>query len=139
MQEREQQLASLKQHLAAAQNRIKLQADRHRSDRCFQVGEQVLLKLQPYVQQSLVNRPYPKLAFKYFDPFVVEEKLGSTAYKLALPKGSEIHPVFHISQLKPFTPNYTPVFKELPKLIDLSAQDLSLETVLDRHLVKKAT
>lgn len=35
LQEREQQLASLKQHLAAAQNRFKLQADRHRVDMSF--------------------------------------------------------------------------------------------------------
>jgi hypothetical protein len=33
------------------------QADRHRTDRQFQVGEKVLLKLQPYVQSSVVNRP----------------------------------------------------------------------------------
>ena len=47
---RETQLAVLKDHLATAQNRMKLQADRHRSDRQFSVGEKVLLKLQPYVQ-----------------------------------------------------------------------------------------
>lgn len=103
------------------------------------MGEQVLLKLQPYVQQSAVTRPYPKLSFKYFGPFEVEQKLGQAAYKLKLPEGNLIHPVFHVSQLKPFTPNYTPVFKELPKLTDMSAQDLSPEAVLDRRLVKKGS
>lgn len=139
LQEKEQQLASLKHHLAVAQNRIKLQADRHRSDRNFQVGAQVLLKLQPYVQHSVVTRPYPKLAFKYSGPVEVEQKIGSAAYRLALPEGSQIHPMFHVSQLKPFTPNYTLVFKELPTVADLSTQDLSPETILDRRPVKKDT
>jgi hypothetical protein len=48
-----------------------------------------------------------------------------------------IHPVFHVSQLKPFTPNYTPVFDELPALVDLGSHDLQPEAILDRRLVKK--
>jgi hypothetical protein len=46
----ERQLHSelIKHHLAAAQNRIKLQADKHRIDRHFQVGDKVLLKLKLY-------------------------------------------------------------------------------------------
>lgn len=39
----------LKVQLAKAQNRMKQQADKLRTDRKFQVGELVLLKLQPYV------------------------------------------------------------------------------------------
>jgi hypothetical protein len=36
----------LKIQLAAAQNRMKIYADRNREDRVFQVGQQVLLRLQ---------------------------------------------------------------------------------------------
>jgi hypothetical protein len=56
----------IKQHLAAAQNIIKLQAEKNRTDRQVQVGDKVLLKLQPYAQGSLVNMPFPKLACKFF-------------------------------------------------------------------------
>jgi hypothetical protein len=56
----------LKEQLAAAQNRMKMQADRGRTERHFQVGEMVLLKLQPYAQRSVVNRPCPKLALKFY-------------------------------------------------------------------------
>ena len=106
---------------------MKLQADRHHSDRQFCVGEKVLLRLQPYVQQSVVSQPYPKLSFKFYGPFEITEKIGAAAYRLAPPDHSLIHPVFHVSQLKPFTPNYSPVYSELPKLLDLSVQDLHPE------------
>ena len=56
----------LKDHLAKAQARMKLSADRLRTDTSFQVGDRVLLKLQPYAQSSVVNRPFPKLSMKYY-------------------------------------------------------------------------
>lgn len=81
----------LKEHLARVQNRMKLFADRKRTDKENQRGYMVILKLQPYAQSSLVNRPYPKLAFKYFGPYKVLEPIGRAAYKLYLPKTSMIH------------------------------------------------
>jgi hypothetical protein len=137
LKEREMQTAILREQLAHAQNRMKTQADRLRTDRSFQVGDQLLLKLQPYAQQSVVNRPYPKLSFKFFGPYTVVEKIGAAAYRLDLPPGSLVHPVFHISQLKPFTPDYTPVYSDLSKLVDLDSVSLEREAVLDRRMVKK--
>lgn len=79
---RELHLEALKQSLTRAQNRMKLIADRKRTDFQFSVGDQVLLKLQPYTQSSVANRPYHKLAFKYYGPYKVLERIGSVAYKL---------------------------------------------------------
>ena len=127
----------LKEHLAKAQTHMKLAADRQRKDVVFQIGDQVLLKLQPYAQSSLVNRPFPKLAMKYFGPYAVLERIGPAAYKLDLPASSSIHPTFHVSQLKAYTPDHTPVFSELPPMVSLDGSDVVPEAILDRRLVKK--
>jgi hypothetical protein len=116
---------------------MKTYLDKHRAERSFQVGEQVLLKLQPYTMSSVANRPYPKLAFKKFGPYRVLQKIGSVAYKLELPVDSQVHPVFHVSRLKPFTPDFSPVFSDLPKVAELDKGQPALEEILDRRLVKK--
>uniref|UniRef100_A0A8R7VIG9 Tf2-1-like SH3-like domain-containing protein n=1 Tax=Triticum urartu TaxID=4572 RepID=A0A8R7VIG9_TRIUA len=128
--------AHIRAQLERAQRQFKKNADRNRTERHFQAGEQVLLKLQPYAQRSVVNRPCAKLAFKFFGPYKIIEKIGSLAYKLDLPPESQIHPVFHVSQLKPFTPDFTPVFSELPKVPDLSTTGLSPTRILDRCMMK---
>lgn len=63
---------------------MKQQADCNRTDRVFQEGDQVLLKLQPYVQYSVANRPYPKLAYEFFGPFTIVARVGTMSYQLAL-------------------------------------------------------
>jgi hypothetical protein len=54
----------------------------------------VLLKLQPYAQKTVMNRPCLKLAFKFFGPFKVLARIGSATYKLELPDSAQVHPVF---------------------------------------------
>ena len=135
--DRQLQCGLLRDQLARAQLRMKQNADLKCTDVEFQVGDQVLLKLQPYVQNSVVSKPFPKLALKYYGPFSVLEKVSMTAYKLALPPDSLIHPTFHVSQLKPFRPDFTPVYSSLPSSVDLHFVELEPEQVLARWLVKK--
>jgi hypothetical protein len=47
----------------------------------------------------------PKLSAKYFGPFPIVAAVGTHAFKLELPESVNIHPVFHVSQLKPFVPS----------------------------------
>uniref|UniRef100_A0A8R7VJB4 Tf2-1-like SH3-like domain-containing protein n=1 Tax=Triticum urartu TaxID=4572 RepID=A0A8R7VJB4_TRIUA len=128
---------NIRAQLERAQHRFKKQADRNRTERQFQVGEQVLLKLQPYAQRSVVSHPCAKLAFKFYGPYTVLEKIDLMAYKLGLPPASKVHPVFHVSQLKLFTSDYTPVYTELPHVPDLSMSSEAPTHLLERRMMKR--
>ena len=95
------------------------------------------MKLQPYAQSCVADRPFPKLAFKYFGPYKILEKVGTAALKLELPAHAQIHPTFHVSQLKHSVPDHTPVFADLTAFPSLDTTDVVPQCILDRHLVKK--
>ncbi|XP_026378599.1 uncharacterized protein LOC113273044 [Papaver somniferum] len=67
----------LKESLLNAQERMKLYADKKRTDRSFVVGDWVYLMLQPYRQSSVVLRKNFKLSSKYYGPFKLKKKIGA--------------------------------------------------------------
>jgi hypothetical protein len=72
-----------------------------------------------------------------FGPYTVLEPIGAVAYHLDLPPASLIHPVFHISQLKEYHQDYSPMFSELPVQVDFSKEMLQPDLILECRLVQK--
>lgn len=73
------------------------QANKHKSDRQFQEGDWVYVKIQPYRQITMSRSHFTKLSAKYYGPYQVLQKVGHVAYKLSLPPQLLLHPTFHVS------------------------------------------
>jgi hypothetical protein len=93
-------IARLKENLAQAQARMKKYADLKRSERKFNLGDMVYLRLQLFRHNAFGIHQNLKLATKYYGPFKIMELIGPSAYRLQLPPSTDIHLVFHVSQLK---------------------------------------
>ncbi|GJU69087.1 transposon ty3-G gag-pol polyprotein [Tanacetum coccineum] len=100
LQAREDAIKMIKFHLKRSQDRMKNQANKHRTDRQLEVNDWVYLKLQPHMQVSIRQGQQHKLLSKYYGPFKVAERIGEVAYRLEFLSSSQIYPVFYISQLK---------------------------------------
>jgi len=70
--------------------------------RTIQVGDHVFLRVNPVtgVGRALKCR---KLTPRFVGPFEIVEKVGALAYRIALPPSlSNLHDVFHVSQLRKY-------------------------------------
>ena len=71
-------------HLLTAQSRQKRYADRRRRPLEFEVGDHVFLKVMP--KRGVVRfDKREKIAPRYVGPFEILERVGTVAYRLALP------------------------------------------------------
>ncbi|XP_078166228.1 uncharacterized protein LOC144560881 [Carex rostrata] len=137
IREKQSALVQLREQLLKAQERMKRFADKSRTERHFSIGDWVYLKLQPYRQTTVGGKKNHKLRCKYSGPFEVIEKIGKLAYKLKLPTGSQVHPVFHVSQLKGRIGNGQPVLPNLPIMGADGKWRVEPVAILQRRIVKK--
>jgi hypothetical protein len=86
--------------LGLAQQRMKRKADPKRRDITFMIGQQVLLNAKNIT--LLGATASDNLMPRFIGPFKITKRVNEVAYELDLPKYLEIHPVFHVSLLKPY-------------------------------------
>ena len=123
----------LKSEMARAQDIQWEQANTLRTPApCYAVGDKAYLprgKLR-------TSRPCPKLDQVFLGPFKILQRIGTRAYKLEFPPTMRIHPVFHVSRLKPcldkpFPQQLRP--EESPPEIINGEEEYLVETILNQR------
>ncbi|KAJ4764940.1 polyprotein [Rhynchospora pubera] len=137
LKDRQRALSQIRDNLLKAQDRMKKYADLKRTERQFQVGDRVYLKVQPYRQNSLSGQLHTKLTSKYYGPYEVLECVGPVAYKLQLPLNSLIHPVVHVSQLKKHISRTIVPSQTLPWVVPEGNLRVAPERIIERRLFKR--
>jgi hypothetical protein len=100
LQEAEKQVRMVRENLRVAQSRQKTYADHRRREISFEVGDFVYLKVSP-MRGLRRFKVRGTLALRFIGPFKILEKRGEIVYQLELPSQlSNVHDVFHVSQLK---------------------------------------
>jgi hypothetical protein len=98
--EAEKQVRMVRENLHVAQSRKKSYSNHRRRELSFEVGHFVYLMVSPMrgLRRCKVRG---KLAPRFIGPFKILEKRGEVAYQLELPPHlSNVHDMFHVSQLK---------------------------------------
>ncbi|XP_028798676.1 uncharacterized protein LOC114754096 [Neltuma alba] len=131
----------IKQRLLTAQSRQKSYADRRRRPLEFDVGDHVFLKVSPLtgIGRSIKAK---KLTPRFIGPYEILERIGPVAYRVALPPHlSNIHDVFHVSQLKKYHPDPSHIIEpeevELRENLTYKAEPERILDVKDKQLRNK--
>ena len=109
----------------------------------IRMAEKITRNFQPFTQGQKVwleaknlqvGGTYRKLRALREGPFIIEEVLGPLTYRLKLPHGWKIHPVFHASLLSPYqeTQTHGPGYAEPPPDLIDGHEEYEPETIL-RH------
>jgi len=124
---------SLRKKMVAAQLRQKVYYDlRRKPDPNLKSGDMVWL-LPRNIKTIRVSK---KSDSKKVGPFKILAKIGTRAYKLALPPSMAIHNTIHICRLEPYQDNRFPSqIKELPPPIQIEGEDeYELDEIIDSRL-----
>ena len=105
----------------------------------YKVGDKVLLSTQNINTPVDKERPTRKLSPRYIGPYKIIAEISKTAYKLELPTDLRIHPVFHVSLLKPYKESneFEREIPPPPVFISENSQEYEVEMILDKRTIRK--
>jgi hypothetical protein len=102
LQEAKKQVRMVRENLRVTQSRQKRYPDHRRRELSFEVGDFVYLKVSP-MRGLCYFKVWAKLTPRFIELFRILKKRGEVPYQLELlPQLSDVHAVFHVSQLKKY-------------------------------------
>ena len=126
VQQTTEKVKMIQEKMKASQSRQKSYHDKRRKDLEFQEGDHVFLRVTPMtgVGRALKSK---KLTPKFIGPYQISERIGTVAYRVGLPPHlSNLHDVFHVSQLRKYVPDPSHVIQS----DDVQVRDnLTVETL----------
>jgi hypothetical protein len=74
-------------------------------------------------------------------PYAISAIISTTAYKLDLPTSLKIHPVFHVSLLKPYNESSDDFTRTIPPplpvtILKTNEEEYEVETILDKRIIR---
>jgi hypothetical protein len=125
----------IRQRLKEARDRQKSYVDAHRTDRSYEVGDQVFIHIRPNKSTIWFGKG-TKLSPQFIGPFRIQEKIGPVAYRLILPPHlHKTHNVFHVSVLRHYVADESHKlnWKEL-QVLDVGTLTVEPLRILDRRV-----
>ena len=128
IREASEKVSLIRQRLLTGQSQQKSYADVRSRPLEFEVGDHVFLKVMP--KRGVVRfDKRGKLSPRFIRPFEILEKVGTVAYRLALPPSmSGVHEVFHVSMLRRYTP-------DLARVVDWREIEVDTDGTFEEGLV----
>ncbi|XP_025692602.1 uncharacterized protein [Arachis hypogaea] len=132
-----EKIKKIRESILTGQSRQKSYADQRRKPLEFEVGEHVFLRVTPTtgIGRAIKTK---KLNPRYIGPFEILRRFGPVTYQVALPPHlSNMHDVFHVSQLRKYTSDAALVLEA--ELVELR-ENLTFQVIpvrIDYASVKK--
>jgi RNase H-like domain found in reverse transcriptase/Integrase zinc binding domain/Chromo (CHRromatin Organisation MOdifier) domain len=137
----QQRMREAKELIQVAQARMKQFVDKGKVEPVFKVGDKVMLSTKNIRLKR--GNGVCKLLPRWIGPYEITQVVSVVAYRLELPLSLKIHPVFHVSLLKPFRSTPDRVQPPPPPLLltDEDAEIYEVEAILghrDRYRQQSA-
>jgi hypothetical protein len=99
-------LDDAREKMLQAQKRQAYYANSSRKEKTFNVGDKVMIRTANYLDRMRKKtdiRVATRLLPRFIGPYPITHKYSDVVYKVQLPaRWSNVHPVFHVSQLSPY-------------------------------------
>ena len=101
--------AEVKQRLEKSNAKYKEAADKHRKDKVFAVGDQVMVFLH---RERFPVGQYSKLQPKKYGPYAIEKRINDNAYVVGLLNSMGISKTFSVADIFPFYLDDQPLYPD---------------------------